>query len=105
MDSSDIDKDSVYSDIEVFKDGKKIGILKPHKNFYNNAIEGVTSEVAIHSNFVEDLYVVLEGFDTEKNLIFLRAYINPLIIWLWLGGLLIMIFSIPLFLKSYRNKY
>jgi len=102
LDSSNIDKDQVYALIDLYKNGKKIDTLKPHKNFYNNAIEGVTSEVSIYSTLAEDLYVVLEGFDIEKNLIFIRAYINPLIIWLWIGGFIIMISSLPLF---FRKKY
>jgi len=100
LDSSNVDKDQVYSVIDLYKNNKKIDVLKPHKNFYNNAIEGVTSEVSIYSTAIKDLYVVLEGFDIDKNLIFIRAYINPLIIWLWIGGLVIMISSIPLFFRK-----
>jgi cytochrome c-type biogenesis protein CcmF len=103
LDSSNIDKDQVYSVIDLYKNGNKIDVLKPHKNFYNNAIEGVTSEVEIYSTFIKDLYVVLEGFDIEKDLIFIRAYINPLIIWLWIGGFVIMISSIPLFFRRKRT--
>jgi len=90
--------------MDLYKDNIKIDTLKPHKNYYNNAIEGVTSEVSIHSTMLKDLYIVLEGFDIEKKLIFLRAYINPLIIWLWLGGVLILLASLPLFLKRKLNK-
>jgi cytochrome c-type biogenesis protein CcmF len=44
-----------------------------------------TTEVAITVRPSEDIYVVLTGYDLDSNLVNLRVYLNPLILWVWLG--------------------
>jgi cytochrome c-type biogenesis protein CcmF len=39
--------------------------------------------------FGEDVYVVLTGYDTESGLANLRIYINPLILWVWVGFMIL----------------
>ena len=96
--TDDIAKDMVVTDVDISIKGKKITELHPYRNYYNNSIEGATSEVAIYSTLGGDLYLVLEGFDIEKDMAFIRAYINPLMIWLWLGGFMMLFGSIILLL-------
>jgi cytochrome c-type biogenesis protein CcmF len=47
----------------------------------------MTSEVAIKVRWSEDVYVVLTGFDLESKLANFRVYVNPLILWVWIGFL------------------
>ena len=39
--------------------------------------------------FGQDVYVVLTGYDVESGLANLRVYINPLILWVWIGFLIL----------------
>ena len=63
--------------------------LKPENRFYpikNN----FTTEVSIHTNLFRDLYIVLgEGNFNEGWVV--RIYYNPLVIWIWIGSLVIFI--------------
>lgn len=69
--------------VSVFKSGSKITVLTPEKNFHRGHSQPA-SEVAIYSNFKEDVYVVLAGI--EEDLVTFKVLVTPLVIWLWIGG-------------------
>jgi cytochrome c-type biogenesis protein CcmF len=74
------------ADVAVLQDGKQIDVLKPEKRFYKKP-QQPTTEVAIRSTLGADLYLVLGSFDDDTKLATLQAYINPLVSFLWYGGL------------------
>jgi cytochrome c-type biogenesis protein CcmF len=69
------------------KKRKIITKLKPENRFYpieNN----FTTEASIHTNLFRDLYIVLgEGNSNDGWVV--RIYYNPLVIWIWIGALVI----------------
>lgn len=44
------------------------------------------SEVAVLSTLKEDLYVALVGWEEYGELASFLILINPLVMWLWIGG-------------------
>lgn len=76
-------KNKTVATLTVFNHGRRVGVLTPEKNFYRGQ-EQPTTEVAIHTDFKEDLYVILAGHDETQATI--KAIVSPLVIWLWLGG-------------------
>ena len=78
---------SVYTNLDIYRNGKLVSQLKPEKRFYPKQ-EQPNTEVVIYSTFKEDFYVILAGWDDEGATI--KVYINPLIIWIWLGGIVIV---------------
>jgi len=63
--------------------------LKPENRFYpieNN----FTTEASIHTNLFRDLYIVL-GEGNSNNGWVVRIYYNPLVIWIWIGALVIFL--------------
>jgi cytochrome c-type biogenesis protein CcmF len=80
--------------VEVVRDGKRIDILKSEKRqHFNTAGQNTfepSTEVGIHSNLREDLYVVLAGVvDGTEQAVF-RFTINPLVWWVWMGGYIVV---------------
>ncbi len=76
--------------VDVIRDGKSMMYLYPERRFYPaNEITGTM--VAIHSTLKEDLYVVYAGRDPETNRAVLHAYRNPLVKWIWLGGVVLVL--------------
>ncbi len=77
----------------VFDNAKRAGMLFPEKNYYPNANPDLaqwTTEVAVQTTALDDLYLVLAGFDDKTNSATIKAIHNPLVVWLWIGfGLLI----------------
>ena len=72
------------AEIEVISGGRTIGTLYPQRNFHL-AQEQPQSEVAIRTGPVEDLYVVITSFD-QDGAAALRAFVNPLTWWIWVGA-------------------
>ncbi|NIM19149.1 MAG: heme lyase CcmF/NrfE family subunit [Candidatus Latescibacteria bacterium] len=71
--------------LDVIKNGKQAYSLHPEKRYYF-ASEQATSEVAIKSTLKEDLYVVFSGMDENGGPAVIQAYVNPLVVWIWIGG-------------------
>lgn len=72
--------------VEVLKDNKQIMLLYPEKRQFQGNEQAAGTMVAIYSTLREDLYVVYAGMDPEANLPVIHAFLNPLVKWIWLGG-------------------
>ncbi|MGI9535142.1 MAG: heme lyase CcmF/NrfE family subunit, partial [Thermodesulfobacteriota bacterium] len=70
----------------------RIDTIYPEKNIYkyegNREINQET-EVALRSTFTEDLYVILSGVNSNNNIV-LRVFINPMVSWIWAGGIVVL---------------
>ncbi len=65
-------------------DGRKVATLYPERRFYPDSQQN-TTEAAIHTNWMADLYGVLgEGSAREGWAV--RLYHNPLVPWMWIGS-------------------
>ena len=73
--------------VSVSRNGQQPGTLAPEKRFYKKP-QQPTTEVAMRSTLSEDLYLVLGSYDPASGLVTLLAYVNPLVAWLWIGGLI-----------------
>ncbi|MCG8378198.1 MAG: heme lyase CcmF/NrfE family subunit [Proteobacteria bacterium] len=77
--------------IHVYKNDKRLMTLHPEKRLYN-VRRNVMTEAAIHSNLLRDLYVSLgEPRNLESGSWSVRLYYKPFILWIWLGGLFMVI--------------
>jgi cytochrome c-type biogenesis protein CcmF len=79
--------------IEVTHNGKSKMMLFPEKRNYRSSEEAGTM-VAIYSTVREDLYVVYAGRDPESGQPVIHAYLNPLVKWIWFGGLVVILGTI-----------
>ena len=75
--------------MSVYRGGRKIATLMPEKNFHWNVEQWVT-EVAIRTSLKEDLYVILASMAEDGSATF-QILINPLVVWLWIGGGLLLL--------------
>jgi len=84
--------DIVTAHLMIFKNGKHIDTLTPEKKFHKTTKgkDQPETEVAIRSTLKEDLYVVLAGYN-EQQLATFKVYVNPLVTFLWLGGLIMAV--------------
>ncbi len=95
-------KEEVVATILVEKGGKKLGYVQPEKNFFTNQ-NMPNSEVAIYSTVKEDLYVVFAAL-SEDGLATFKVHINPLVKWLWIGGVIMGIGTIIVMWPDAREK-
>jgi cytochrome c-type biogenesis protein CcmF len=78
--------------VGVYRGGRRIATLFPEKNFHWNVQQWVT-EVAIRTSLKEDLYVILAGLSEDGSATF-EILINPLVVWLWIGGGILLLGTI-----------
>lgn len=74
----------VVADMDVKYKGKEIGKVQPKKVFYETWPEPST-EVALRTNWSQDLYVVLSSWENRDKATF-QVKINPFVSWIWTGG-------------------
>ena len=84
------------------RDGEFLCTLVPERRFYR-ASEQSTTEVAIYSTLREDFYVVLVGAADDNSAKF-QIYVNPLVNWVWTGGILFVISSLWTMWPSRRDR-
>ena len=78
------------AEVEVFIDGQHITTLRPEKRLYKRQNQP-TTEVAIRPTLRDDLYIVLGSYDAPSELATLQVFVNPLLSWLWIGGLTLVL--------------
>ncbi len=71
--------------------GKTLGTVVPKRNLYDKTPDQPTSEVGLHMSLIEDVYVVLNGWETGGSTATFTMYVNPLTIWMWIGGLVLVL--------------
>jgi cytochrome c-type biogenesis protein CcmF len=76
------DYTAIRGDIRLLRDGRELGMLHPAKRTFAN---GTATHVAIRTNFLSDVYVVL-GDPDDQGAYVLRLYHNPLVPLIWLGA-------------------
>jgi cytochrome c-type biogenesis protein CcmF len=87
-DKSDDHMARMIANLTVFENGEEIAQIAPEKRFYRKPEQPAT-EVDFRTTLRDDLYVILGAVDEGKIATF-QAYINPLVVWLWIGGLVIV---------------
>jgi cytochrome c-type biogenesis protein CcmF len=88
---SNLNYDSEYALLDVYKDGKKQFQMTPEKRVYL-VTEQPQTMVAIHSVPSWDLYVVYEGTNPDTGQPIIKAFLNPLVGWIW-AGLVVLVFG------------
>jgi cytochrome c-type biogenesis protein CcmF len=75
--------------LDVYKNGKQIDTLTPERRFYTASRQTSTIPF-IRSTLNEDLYLVYEGINQDTGHPILKAHLNPLVMWIWLGVWIIL---------------
>ncbi len=71
--------------------GASLNPLQPRRNVYFKNPDAPTSEVGLRMTWVEDLYVVLNGWEDDAVSATFSIYRNPLMVWLWVGGVVLVL--------------
>jgi cytochrome c-type biogenesis protein CcmF len=75
--------------VDVYRGDRKLSTVQPERNLYSN-VQGAVSEVALRSNLKQDLYVVLASLEADGLAAF-QVLITPMVVWLWIGGLVLIV--------------
>ena len=75
--------------LDVFKDGHQVATMYPERRFYKASQQALTM-VANRSTLKEDLYLVYAGRNPDTDRPIIRAHLNPLVMWIWIGVIIIV---------------
>ena len=75
---------SEWAIIDVFRGGKQIATMFPERRFFK-ASQQTSTIVANRSTLKEDLYLVYEGQNQDTGRPIIKAHLNPLVMWIWVG--------------------
>lgn len=97
----------VAARLTIFQNGARVGTLVPEKNFYDGpdpSQSQSTTEVAVRSTALEDLYIILAGYDGKAGTATLKIIVNPLVIWLWVGFAILVVGTVVAALPDPREE-
>ncbi|MBV9121491.1 MAG: hypothetical protein JOZ39_12350, partial [Chloroflexi bacterium] len=85
--AQDPEKSTTYAEMSL-ADGSEI---RPGKSVWQRDDQNPTSDIVIRSTPLEDLYVVLSDWTPDKSAATFLVFVNPMVSWLWVGGVLTVI--------------
>jgi cytochrome c-type biogenesis protein CcmF len=86
--SGQADKQLVAARVDVQRGGRA-WTMRPFQELYDNG-ERMTPP-ALWSTLQEDFYLLLGGYERDGSLATFKVFINPLVNWLWLGGVMFIL--------------
>jgi cytochrome c-type biogenesis protein CcmF len=83
--------------MDVFKNGKQITTMYPERRFYKasqqpQTIPSIYPTVKEDLLLVKDLYLVYAGRNQDTGRPIIKAHLNPMVLWIWIGWL-VMVFG------------
>jgi cytochrome c-type biogenesis protein CcmF len=83
-------RDVFIADVAVSRDGETLGLLTPSLNRYPASVDPIGTP-SIRYGVFGDLYSSVIGFDPGGNRATFRFFLNPGVMWLWVGGFVVAI--------------
>ena len=71
--------------------GRFLSVIVPRRNIYDKTPDQPTSEVGLRMTPAEDVYVILNGWESDGDSATFTVYVNPLTMWMWVGGLFVVL--------------
>ncbi len=84
---------SEWAIIDVFKGNEQVATMYPERRVYKASQQPATM-VANRSTLREDLYLVYTGVNEATGRPILKAHVNPLVVWIWIGAFVMFLGTI-----------
>jgi cytochrome c-type biogenesis protein CcmF len=79
----------VGADVALSRSGRELGLMHPRLNFYGGREEPVPTP-AVRTR-LEDVYLNLRAFEGDGSSATLMVLVEPLVVWIWVGTLIVLI--------------
>ena len=80
----------VSAEVEVLDNGRWAATLRPGQRIYPMS-QSPFASVDVRYGLTRDLYVILGSFDRQGQWATLKVQLHPMILWVWLGGLVVVL--------------
>jgi cytochrome c-type biogenesis protein CcmF len=99
---TDRNREVQAAEFSIFRDGQYLDKIRTERRFYTNA-EQPTTEVSLRSTLLEDLYVTMPAVG-ENRQVTLKVSVNPLVIWVWIGGFVMVFGGIMSIIPRFKRR-
>ncbi|MDO8502701.1 MAG: heme lyase CcmF/NrfE family subunit [Gemmatimonadaceae bacterium] len=89
----EVQRSVIGATLEVLKNGRVVGVIEPRMNYYPTSDQPVPTP-HVRSTIGGDLYLTLMAFDPNGAHATIRAIVQPLVSWIWIGGGIIVLGAI-----------
>jgi cytochrome c-type biogenesis protein CcmF len=80
---------SQHVELAMYRGGEMVDTLRPERRFYKTSKQA-TTEASIRPRMNEDLYIIFSGVNEQNQKAVVAVHRNPLVNWIWLGGLVLI---------------
>ena len=77
---------AVVAEMTLTDSNGNVTKFEPQRRFYDKSEEPNT-EVSLKSGLKQDYYLTLAGWETNGQTVAIQAIVNPLVSWIWIGGM------------------
>ena len=102
-DTKNSEGEVVGAPIDIAKNGSQAASVDPLRFFYTGWENQPTARMGIATIGLDDVYIVLDRWDTNETAS-IRVYINPVVSWIWFGGLVYVFGTITLLWPAARTS-
>ena len=81
---------TIGADVTLLRGQKVVGHLEPTQHFYQSSDEPVPTP-SVRSSLAHDVYINLMAFQEDGSSATLKVLVEPMVIWIWLGGLVVCV--------------
>lgn len=86
---------------QINKHARQVGIVAAQKHLFESFQPA--TEVGIRSTFKEDLYIILGDYDPASGLATVSVLINPMVMWIWIGAVIMVLGTMVSMLPNRKN--
>ena len=80
-----LQKTTVSAAVRIERGDHDLGVYAPAVSTFPNSTEGIGTP-SVHTGPIEDVYLTLVSSPKEGGRVTLGVRVNPMILWLWIGG-------------------
>ncbi len=84
------EREALFADLEVVESTGAVTLVSPARYLYHSHPKQPTSEVNILMGVKRDLFFILGETEAQTGRAVIKVLSNPLVIWIWLGGVLLV---------------
>jgi cytochrome c-type biogenesis protein CcmF len=81
----------VRAEFRITRGGKPVATLFPKKTIFEKSGGMPTTDPAISTGLVDDVYLALGTVDATSKLATVHVFVNPLTGWIWVGVLILLL--------------
>ena len=78
-------KRTVTAEVRIERDGRDLGVYAPALSVFPNMAQAIGTP-SVRTSLLRDVYLTLVSSPDEDGRVTLGVQVNPLVVWLWIGG-------------------